>query len=148
MAEPATHAMADAVETATAEMADSYDAVVETHAVIDDVPPGTHAMVEAEAKFMAAAVIQPVGIAVIILARRDAAVSRVVYETSRTRVGLGGSRLRSGERNRGHNPMAVANTTALVENLLRVIAATFGDLPQQFKLIPKWAIDGPPANGE
>jgi hypothetical protein len=44
--------------------------------------------------------------------------------------------------------MAVANTTALVENLLRVIAASLGDLPSQFKLIPKWAIDGPPAMGE
>ena len=44
--------------------------------------------------------------------------------------------------------MAVANKTALVENLLRVIAASFGDLPQQFKLIPKWATDGPPAMSE
>ena len=39
-----THAVA---ETVTAEMADTYDAVVETHAVIDDAPPGTHAMAEA-----------------------------------------------------------------------------------------------------
>ena len=41
-----THAM----ETATAEMADTYDAVVETHAVINDAPPGTHATAEAVAK--------------------------------------------------------------------------------------------------
>ena len=47
MSKAATHAMA---ETTTAEMADPYDAVVETHAVIDDVPPGTHAMAEAVAE--------------------------------------------------------------------------------------------------
>jgi hypothetical protein len=41
-----THSM----EAATAEMANTYDAVVETHAMIDDVPPGTHAMAEAVAK--------------------------------------------------------------------------------------------------
>ena len=41
-----THAMSKA---ATAEMADTYDAVVETHAVMDDAPPGTHAMGEAVA---------------------------------------------------------------------------------------------------
>jgi hypothetical protein len=35
MSKAATHAM----ETATAEIADTYGAVVETHAVIDDVPP-------------------------------------------------------------------------------------------------------------
>src|ERR1700739_1158005 len=35
MSKAATHAM---TETTTAEMADTYDAVVETHAVIDDVP--------------------------------------------------------------------------------------------------------------
>ena len=57
-----THAVAEA---ATAEMADTYDAVVETHAVMDDAPPGTHAMGEAVAKFMVAAIVQPVGIAVI-----------------------------------------------------------------------------------
>jgi hypothetical protein len=44
--------------------------------------------------------------------------------------------------------MAVANKTTLGENLLRVIAASFGDLSLQFKLIPKWAIDGPPAMSE
>jgi hypothetical protein len=62
MSKTANHAMAVA---ATAEMADTYDAVVETHAVIDDVPPSTHAMAEAVAKFMVAAIVQPVGIAVI-----------------------------------------------------------------------------------
>jgi hypothetical protein len=62
MSKAASHAMAEA---ATAEMADTYDAVVETHAVIDDVPPGTHAMAGAVAKFMVAAIVQPVGIAVI-----------------------------------------------------------------------------------
>ena len=64
MAEAATHAMAEAaayvvaagnahthaMETATAEMADAHDAVMETHAVIDDVPPGARAMAEAVAK--------------------------------------------------------------------------------------------------
>ena len=62
MSKAASHAMAEA---ATAEMADTYDAVVETHAVIDDVPPGTHAMAETVAKFMVAAIVQPVGVAVI-----------------------------------------------------------------------------------
>ena len=62
MSKAASHAMAKA---ATAEMADTYDAVVETHAVIDDVPAGTHAMAEAVSKFMVAAIVQPVGIAVI-----------------------------------------------------------------------------------
>jgi hypothetical protein len=57
-----THAISKA---ATAEMADTYDAVVETHAVTDDAPPGTHAMAEAVAKFMVAAIVQPVGMAVI-----------------------------------------------------------------------------------
>ena len=38
------------METATAEMADTYDAVVETHAVIDDVPTGARAMAEAVAE--------------------------------------------------------------------------------------------------
>jgi hypothetical protein len=42
-----------------------YDAVVETHAVMDDAPPSTHAIGEAVAKFMVAAIVQPVGIAVI-----------------------------------------------------------------------------------
>jgi hypothetical protein len=32
------------------------------------------------------------------------------------------------------NPMAVANKTTLVENLLRVIAASFGDLPHSLNL--------------
>jgi len=64
MSKAATHAMAEAVayvvaagnahthamETATAEMADTYDAVVETHAVIDDVPTGARAMAEAVAE--------------------------------------------------------------------------------------------------
>jgi hypothetical protein len=54
-----------AAEAAAAEMADTYDAVVETHAVMDDAPLGTHAMAEAVAKFMVAAIVQPVGIAVI-----------------------------------------------------------------------------------
>ena len=64
MAEAATHAMAEAAayvvaagnththavaESGTAEMADTYDAVVETHAVIDDAPRGTDAMAEAVA---------------------------------------------------------------------------------------------------
>jgi hypothetical protein len=62
MSKAASHAMAEA---ATAEIADTYDAVVETHAMIDDVPPGTHAMAGAAAKFMVAAIVQPVGIAVI-----------------------------------------------------------------------------------
>jgi len=44
--------------------------------------------------------------------------------------------------------MAVANKTALVENLLRVIAASFGVLPTQFKLMPKWAIGRPAAMSE
>ena len=47
MSKAATHAMA---ETTTAEMADPYDAVVETHAVIDDVPTGARAMAEAVAE--------------------------------------------------------------------------------------------------
>jgi hypothetical protein len=44
--------------------------------------------------------------------------------------------------------MAVANTTALVESLLRVIAASFGDFAPQFKLILKWESGGPAAMGE
>ena len=62
MSKASNHPMAEA---ATTEMADTYDAVVETHAVIDDVPSSTHAMAEAVAKFMVAAIVQPVGIAVI-----------------------------------------------------------------------------------
>ena len=57
----ATHAM---IETAASEMGGTY-AVVKTHAVMDDAPPGTHAMAEAVAKFMVAAIVQPVGVAVI-----------------------------------------------------------------------------------
>ena len=44
-------------KAATAEMADTYDAVVETRAVMDNAPPGTHAMAEAVAKFMVAAIV-------------------------------------------------------------------------------------------
>jgi hypothetical protein len=64
MSKAATHAMA---ETTTAEMADTYDAVVETHAVIDDAPPGTHAMAEAMIKGAVVRVpaIKYVGVAVI-----------------------------------------------------------------------------------
>jgi hypothetical protein len=71
----------------------------ETHAAI-----ATYAMAEAVAKFMVTAIVQPVGIVVIaeiILAWRDAAVIRIVYETSRASVGLGGSRLRSSKCGRG-----------------------------------------------
>ena len=108
MAEAATHAMAEAAayvvaagnththavaESATAEMADTYDAVVETHAVIDDAPRGTDALAEAAAKFMVAAIVQPVGIAEIILACCNAAGTRIICETSGASVGLGGGRL-------------------------------------------------------
>jgi len=141
-----THAM----ETATAEMADTYDAVVETHAVINDAPPGTHATAEAVAKFMVAAIVQTVGmavIAVIILARRDAAVSRVVYETGRTRVGLRGSRLRSGERNRGQPNGGSQHHRFGGKPAARHRSLLWG-FAQQFKLILKWVIDGPLAMGE
>jgi hypothetical protein len=43
--------------------------------------------------------------------------------------------------------MAVANKTAFAENLLRIIAASFGVLPTQFKLVLKWAIGKPAAMG-
>jgi hypothetical protein len=55
MSKAASHAMAEA---ATAEMADTYDAAVETHAVVDDAPPGTHAMGEATHAAMAEAMIE------------------------------------------------------------------------------------------
>jgi hypothetical protein len=54
MSKAASHAMAEA---ATAEMADTYDAV-ETHAVVDDAPPGTHAAVQATHASMAEAMIE------------------------------------------------------------------------------------------
>ena len=38
--------------------------------------------------------------------------------------------------------MAVANKATLVENLLRVIAASFWGFAPQFKLIPKWDLGG------
>jgi hypothetical protein len=62
MSKAASHAMAEA---ATAEMANTYDAVVETHAVMDDAPIGADAMGEPVAKFMVAAIVQPVRVAVI-----------------------------------------------------------------------------------
>jgi hypothetical protein len=43
--------------------------------------------------------------------------------------------------------MAVANKIALVESLLRIIAASFWGFAPQFKLIPKWAIGKPAAMG-
>ena len=138
-----THAM----ETATAEMADTYDAVVETHAVINDAPPGTHATAEAVAKFMVAAIVESVRIAVISLAWRDAAVSRVVYETGRTRVGLRGSRLRSGERNRGQPNGGSQHHRFGGKPAARHRSLLWG-FAQQFKLILKWVIDGPLAMGE
>jgi hypothetical protein len=123
MSKAATHAMA---ETNTAEMADTYDAVVETHAVIDDAPPGTHAMaetvaemgetyavtdatthpmVEAVAQYAVLAMAQPIGsvriavpvIAIILIALRDASVSRIVGKIAGTsvRIRLCGGWLRS-----------------------------------------------------
>ena len=44
--------------------------------------------------------------------------------------------------------MPVASKTTLGENLLRIIAASFGDLPPQFDLVLKWEIDGQSAMSE
>src|SRR5215831_5223981 len=40
------------------------------------------------------------------------------------------------------NPMPLVSKTTLVETLLRVIAASFEGFAAQFKLTPKWAING------
>src|SRR5215831_11614138 len=40
------------------------------------------------------------------------------------------------------NPMPLVSKTTLVETLLRVIAASFEGFAPQFKLTPKWAING------
>ena len=73
--EAATHM----TKTATAEMADTYDAVVETHTVIDDGPPGTHPMAEAVAAAVPAISTIVVGIAV--------GIGIVVRGTAEARIG-------------------------------------------------------------
>jgi hypothetical protein len=89
-------------ETVTSDMGDTYAA--ETHALMDDAPISADAhvpepMIGVTAKYSRVAVAIAVRIAVVIAkiirARRHAAVSRVVYETGRTRVGLGSGWLRS-----------------------------------------------------
>jgi hypothetical protein len=92
----ATHAMAEAT---TPEMGDTYDAVVETHAVMGDCPLGadavTEAMIEAAVVRMAtknSGVAVTVPIAEIIRTCRSTAISRIVDCTGWA-VGLRGSRL-------------------------------------------------------
>jgi hypothetical protein len=89
-----THAVG---ETATAETADTYDAVVETHAVMGDRPLGSYARV-VEAVAVPAIKYSPAGIVVkakVIRACRGTAVSRIVHRPRRTGV-LAGIRLCSG----------------------------------------------------
>jgi hypothetical protein len=99
----ATYAM---TETVTSEMGGTY-AAAETHAVMGDGPLGAYAHLT-EAVAVPAIKYSPAGIVVVtkvIRACRGAAVSRIVHRPRRTGVlagiGLGSSRLRSGEHNRG-----------------------------------------------
>jgi len=88
---------------------------------------------------MVAAIVQPVEIAVIaeiILACRDAPVTRIVCETGRASVGLGGSRLRSGERNR-RQPNGGGQHDRFGGKLAAGHRSLLWGFAPQFKLIPK-----------
>jgi hypothetical protein len=129
MSKAASHAMAD---TTTSDMG-------ETHVAI-----ATHAMAEAVVKFAVTAIVQPVGIVVIaeiILAWRDAPVTRIVYETSRASVGLGGSRLRSGECGRGQ-PNGGSQQDRFGGKLAAGHRSLLWGFAPQFKLIPEWDLGG------
>jgi hypothetical protein len=110
----------------------------------------THAMGEAMLEFAVPAIVGSIGtvreisvIAVVVglisVARQGTAVSGIVYVSRRAGVpvgvGLRSSRLRSSKASR-RQPNTGANRAALIENLLQIIAASFGASPT--RSILKW----------
>jgi hypothetical protein len=130
-----THAVG---ETGAAEMGGTY-AAAETHSVMGDGALGAHAHM-AEAVAVPAIKYSPAGIVVVtkvIRACRGTAVSRIVDRPRWTGVlaGIGLAAAGCDPANAAvDNPMPVANKTTLVENLLRIIAASLGDLPHSLNL--------------
>jgi len=138
-------------ETVTSDMGDTYAA--ETHAVMDDAPISADACVS-EAVAVPAIKYSPAGIVVIakvIRACRGTAVSRIVHRSRRTGViagiGLGSSRLRSSKCGRGQ-PNGGSQQDRFGGELAAGHRSLLWGFAPQFKLIPRWAMDGPPAMGE
>jgi hypothetical protein len=145
-------------ETVTSKMGDTYAA--ETHAVMDDRPVGAHAhMAEAVigvtteySRVTVAIAIRIAGvIAKVICARIGAAVGRIVDSTGRASVlagiGLGSGWLRSSKCGRGQ-PYGGSQQDRFGGKLAADHRSLLRGFAPQFKLVPKWAIDGPPAMDE
>jgi hypothetical protein len=137
-------------ETVSSNMGDTY-AAAETHSVMGDGPLGTHAHM-AEAVAVPTIKYTPAGIVVIakvIRAWRGAAVSRVVNKAARASVGIGlcSSRLRSSKCSDGQ-PNAGSQHDRFGGKLAAGHRSLLWGFAPQFRLIAKWAIDGPPAMSE